>query len=489
LSIGDRFSVIVRMSGTFQTIRRTGNANACGIRNSENALEGKGLMKDSKTTVTATGKRKPWQVLRSRLAAGTFVLAACAAVLAWSFADTAGAAIATPAEALPVAAVKVQQQTSLETKVLYAGTVEANRSSQLAFERPGRILRVTVREGAQVAAGQVLAELDTSELRAQHAQAESQLSQARAVLREFEAGARREVVASARAQVKEAEEQLRLLEIQHERRQDLLRREAISREEMDSFATQMTAQAARAESVRQRLRELEAGTRDEQLDAQRAVVSMAAARLDELAILIEKSRLRAPFAGSIAQRMLDEGAYVGPGTPVLTLLESGDLEVRVGVPADQLGAVREGATQTVVLQGQRVQAPFRRVLPQLDESTRVVPVLFALPTEARSAALPGMLAQLELPRVLKEPGFVLPVSALTRADRGLWACFAIVPANDANAQPAPGSAERLERREVEILHSDGQRAYVRGFLQDGDRVVASGVSRVTDGQRVIAEGN
>lgn len=382
-------------------------------------------------------------------------------------------------EALPVEGLRLEEQADLMVNSRYSGTVEAGRSAQLAFERPGRVVRVLVKEGAAVVEGQVLAQLDVAEVDVQYRQAESQLAQAEAVERELRSGPRAEVVAGTRAQMREAEEQLRLLQLQLERRQDLLRREAISREELDTFATQVTAQAARVESVRQRLRELETGTRSEQLDAQRAMVALARARVEELGILRSKSTLRAPFGGRISRRHLDEGAYVNPGTAVLDLLETGVLEIRVGLPADRLASVRPGETYPVLLQGQRFEARMERVLPELDAVTRIVPVLLAVPAEASEVALPGLLAHLELPRRLEGPGYRVPLAALTRADRGMWACFAILPEQE------PDGARRVERREVEVLHSDGEYAYVRGLITTGERIVAGGVNRVTSGQRVL----
>ncbi len=408
------------------------------------------------------------------------VLALATTALVWiGTARTTTVEATTESEALPVESLRLKQLPTFDVITRYTGAVEAGRSAQLAFERSGRLVRVLVKEGAWVMEGQVLAQLDLAELDVQRLQAESQLAQAEALEREFSAGPRREVIAGVRAQVNEAQEQLRLLEMQLQRRMDLLRREAISHEEFDTFATQVTAQAARVESIRQRLGELEAGTRIEQLDAQRAAVALARARVQELRILIGKSTLRAPFAGRIARRNLDEGAYVNPGTPVLDLLESGALEIRVGLPADQLSAAHPGQDYPIVILGERYPARLQRILPELDAVTRIVPVLLEMPAAARDAALPGMLAQLELPRALQGPGYRVPLAALTRADRGLWACFAIV------SSPSPGAPRRVERREVEILHSDGDLAYVRGLITEGEEIVAGGVNRVTDGQRVL----
>ncbi len=408
------------------------------------------------------------------------VLALLAGGFAWvSTANPADVPAQAQSEALPVESLRLQQLAALSAVARYTGTVEAGRSAQLAFERSGRLVRVLVKEGASVAEGQVLAQLDLAELEVQRLQAESQLAQAEALERELAAGPRTELVAGTRAQVNEAREQLRLLQLQLQRRQDLLRREAISQEELDTFATEVTAQEARVETVSQRLRELEAGTRSEQMDGQRAAVSLARARVQELRIQIGKSTLRAPFAGRISRRVLDEGAYVNPGTPVLDLLESGALEIRVGLPPDQLSSAVPGAEYPVVLQGQRFPARLERILPELDAITRIVPVLLQVPASARSAVLPGMLAQLELPRTLEGPGYRVPLTALTRADRGLWACFAIIPDSE------EGATRRLERREVEILHSDGEYAFVRGLIAEGESIVAGGVNRVTDGQRVL----
>jgi hypothetical protein len=58
-------------------------------------------------------------------------------------------------------------------------------------------------------------------------------------------------------------------------------------------------------------------------------------------------------------------------------------------------------------------------------------------------------------------------------DRGLWGLFIIDPENT------------VQRRLVEIVHNEGDRAFVRGLLSASDRVVASGTQRIVQGQRVI----
>ena len=63
-----------------------------------------------------------------------------------------------------------------------------------------------------------------------------------------------------------------------------------------------------------------------------AAIDRVAAQISEIDIDIRKSQLKAPFDGRISRRVIDEGAVVAAGTPIVTLLESGRRQVRVGVP-------------------------------------------------------------------------------------------------------------------------------------------------------------
>ena len=60
--------------------------------------------------------------------------------------------------------------------------------------------------------------------------------------------------------------------------------------------------------------------------------------------------------------------------------------------------------------------------------------------------------------------------------RGLWAVYV--------ADAADGETAVLERRELEVLHQEADRVFVRGTLADGERVVVGGRHRLVPGQRV-----
>ncbi len=90
----------------------------------------------------------------------------------------------------------------------------------------------------------------------------------------------------------------------------------------------------------------------------------------------------------------------------------------------------------------------------------------------------GDLARVELERTVDEPGFWLPVQSLTEGVRGLWSVYTI-EASSIASEPAV-----IRRHDVEILHPQTDRVYVRSALTDRSRVVVGGLHRLAPGMAV-----
>jgi hypothetical protein len=75
----------------------------------------------------------------------------------------------------------------------------------------------------------------------------------------------------------------------------------------------------------------------------------------------------------------------------------------------------------------------------------------------------------------------LPTTALEKSSRGLWSCYVLEKSSDTNTNP---EAFRIARRYVELLHSDGVRAFVRGTIGSGEKIVSGGTHRNVPGQLV-----
>ena len=238
---------------------------------------------------------------------------------------------------------------------------------------------------------------------------------------------------------------------------------------------------ARLRGAEDRLAELVDGTRAERIEAQGARVAQLEAALRRVDLDVRDSTLTAPFAGRILRRHLDEGSVATPGQPVLTLVEDGALEAWIGLPPRTALELADGDEHTVRIAGGAYDASLRARLPRLDAQTRTQTVLFALPAEAASHVVPGQVARLQLEERIDVQGFWLPTSALSRGVRGLWAVYGLRLAKD-------GEAYQVVRHPVEVLHTEAERAFVRGALDAEVPVVTGNSERVAPGQRVLPAG-
>lgn len=378
------------------------------------------------------------------------------------------------ARALPVKTVPAEAVSSFRTLRGYTGTIVAARESELAFERAGKVIKVLVDQGERVEAGQQLALLDTRHLLAQQRQLEANLREATAQLDELIAGPRKEQIAAAEAEMRNLVAQKQLQELNMKRRESLLKTSAIVQEEYDSARFGLDAVTARLDAAQQKLNELQTGTRPEQIAAAKAAVEQLEASLASIQHDLQDCLLQAPFAGTVAERFIDEGAVIAPQSAVARIVEDSRLEAWVGLPVETTRHLAVG--QPVTLRSALGQVPgnVKAVLPELDVATRTRRVVVNVQQNAH--LLPGQIVRLEVPEETAVAGIRLPTSALVSASRGLWSCYAVVSDEDGQ--------HRVQRRDVEVLHTSGEQVVVRGTLQAGEPIVADGTHRVAHGQLV-----
>jgi len=111
-----------------------------------------------------------------------------------------------------------------------------------------------------------------------------------------------------------------------------------------------------------------------QVAAARARVGGAAARVDQLRLLVENAAIEAPFDGVIAARFVDPGALVGPGKPIARLISAGDLWIRFAVPEELAGTVAVRSCVRVVMHSPEVAVLglVEMVAPQVDTALRML---------------------------------------------------------------------------------------------------------------------
>ncbi len=233
-----------------------------------------------------------------------------------------------------------------EAGLAAAGTVEATEV-QLGFQSAGRIESLGPREGERVKAGAVMGQLDRAEMLARRGQAQAQLASAQAVLRELQSGFRSEEVAQGRAALDASGQRLADARRDVERAKRLFEGGAVGAESLDKARMTLDVTNSQYEQARQQLHILQAGTRHEKIDVQRAQVVQVQAAIKPIDAALDNMVLLAPMDGIVTLRHREPGATVGPGAPVFTLMNPANRWVRIYVPENRVGQVRLGTPAAI----------------------------------------------------------------------------------------------------------------------------------------------
>jgi len=376
---------------------------------------------------------------------------------------------------LPVATFVLGEIKSPIQMDAYRGVVVPSKEAELGFRRGGRIESLFVEEGSEVQQRQVLAELDSSDVRFQLATTRSQVAEAEAVLAELIAGPRSQTISAARSEVSRLTAALSLSRVTAERQQNLLRSNASSVQQSDEARFAVQQNEAALESAKYRLDELLEGSRKEQITAQEARVAVLRGQVAGLEVDLADTQIVAPFSGVISRRYLDEGAIAGPQSVALRLICCSPLEARFGISVADARRLRLGESVTITVGDRTYDSLITRIEPELDSASRTQTIYVTLPDGCGTAIVPGETASLAMAEE-HEDALWVPISALSRAARGLWTVYAV---SDYGV---------VERREVQVVETDTELARVAGtMITRGERLVSGGLHRITPGMKVSFE--
>jgi HlyD family secretion protein len=299
---------------------------------------------------------------------------------------------------------------NLKVVVSANGTVQPESSVNVSPKTSGVLKRLLVKEGEFVQAGQIVAYMDNSNLQGQLLQARGNLAAAEANLNKVIAGSRSQDIAQAQAHLEEATASLQKLmagnrsqdiaqaqanlnkvEVTHRQAQEDLNRTqklsnqgAISQQALSNAKSTHDTAQAQVEQAQQALNLLKAGSRPEDLAQSRSVLKqrqealnllkagsrpedIAQARAQVMAAQgamaivqrnIDDTAIRAPFAGIIARKYADPGAFVTPttaGSAVTSATSSSILalastnEIVAQVAEASIAQIRVGQTATIKL--------------------------------------------------------------------------------------------------------------------------------------------
>jgi len=302
----------------------------------------------------------------------------------------------------------------------YPGSIRAIQHADMGFEVGGRIEEFYVREGDEVVQGEVLARLDDRNYVAD-------LDAAKANLRKAQS--------------------------------DLRRSQSIFKEDPGAISKQT-------------------------IDSDQRAVDVAKANLAVSQKAYEDTKLRAPFSGLMARKLVEDFQNVQAKEPVLILQDTSTLEIEINVPErDVARGSTDKAVDAVTARGdpdvivsalpdRTFPARLKEFASAADPVTRTFSAKLNFENPGDVNILPGMTARVQV-TINPERAWTVPVSAAVANDSGNPYVWKLDP-DSMTVSPAPVTLGNLIDDRVKII--DG--------VETGDLVVVSGVNQLRDGMKV-----
>ncbi len=386
------------------------------------------------------------------------------------------------------------------------GYIVAARRAALSSDVPGRIVELNVREGSVLKKGDVVARLYADEFRQALLRAEAELATAGSQVLRAEAAAKAAAadiaeatarVTSASAQRQEAAAMSAWTEAELRRIAELLaqgigsardveratsdRDAAAARERAAEAAATAAATAAEASQQRERVAAADIVVAKAQVDAARAARDLAQATLD-------KTDVRAPFAGIVVLKDAEVGEVVSPNVvggstargAVCTMVDFDSLEVQANVPETTLPSVQLGAPADVFLDAfpdERYPGIVDRIWPTADRQKATVEVRVRL--ERKDERLrPEMGVRI----VFRADSAPVPDSPATKPPLLVPETAVVMQGGVAGAFVLDRDAVRWQQLTTGERRSG--RVVIEAGLQAGQRLVLDPPTSLRDGDRV-----
>lgn len=360
------------------------------------------------------------------------------------------------AQTVTVAPAQLRQ---VSDRLAITGTVQPTDLLGVTPQISGLQVRdVLVEAGDPVVAGQPLVILSDTELQTQLQQAQSEIEVAQAAVQQEQAS-----LAQAEAELVEANANL-------QRYETLAAQGAVSKEELDSRATQAVTSR---ESV---------GVAQANLASAQATVRSRQSELARLRNQLSYTTVVAPTDGVVAERLASVGNVSSTVSEVVTLIRNNQLELAAEVPQAQLSQIQIGAPVRVTASTDnriQVEGTVQEIQPLVDPQTRIAEVIIQLPASDRLRS--GMFLTADV-QVASRTGLTIPASAILPQPDGTTRVYVLGAESIAVARSVEGGT-RLPGKETDPAYVE-----ILQGLTAGEQVIVAGASYVQEGDVVtVAE--
>jgi RND family efflux transporter MFP subunit len=286
-------------------------------------------------------------------------------------------------------------QMPMERAISVTGTLAAYDEATVSAKVAGRVRSLAVDLGSAVRKGQVIAQLEQQDYTLRLKQAEAALAQARARVGLSPDGTDDQVVPENTSTVRQEKARLEEATLKRARNQTLLAQGIISRAQFDTSEAEYKVALNQYQDAIEEVRN------------RQALVVQRRSELEIARQQLKDTTIAAPFDGMVKQRTANQGEYLAPGAPVVTIVRNDPLRLRVEVPERESRSVRQGQQVRVSVEGDSnaYTGQIVRISPTITAENRVL--IVEAEVRNNGALRPGSFARADI--VTDDSGLALAV--------------------------------------------------------------------------------
>lgn len=410
-------------------------------------------------------------VSRKKMLAGVLILGLIVSVVALNMVKSK------KQDGIPVKTVKAEIK-PIQDNVFASGRVRLCAKQEFYTFTGTTVEELSVSPGDRVSKGQVLGKLNAEEIEDDYNEAKANFIAQEANLNKS-IYPREEEIAQERENCRRAEADYRNAQKNYERKKLLSEQGALSAKEFDEAELDLAVKEAEYKIAGEKLSMKETGPVGHELTSLKAQIEQARYRLEQEENKLNKTVLRAEMDGVVTAVEVALGDYVQPGTRLITIGDTGQLEVTAGVSEADSGRLRPGQKVKVTTAAQpdreysgilQSVSPGAVTTKTAEKGSQVeVPVIVKIDGDTEGLR-PGYTVDLSITAIDRERALVVPYEAVIEKE-GVKKVFVV-----------ENQLARL--KEVTIGVDSALATEILSGLAEGETVVVSPGEELLDGSRV-----
>ncbi|OAT80719.1 efflux RND transporter periplasmic adaptor subunit [Desulfotomaculum copahuensis] len=348
------------------------------------------------------------------------------------------------------------------------GMISANLETAVGAKVAARVQTVYADMGQAVHSGEVLAQLDPSDLEKQLAQTRAQVQVDQAQLQSAQDGTVNSL-AQAKAALDQARAGYEQARADYQRYETLYNSGAATKQQLEQSRLKMDDGLSQLQAAEKAYNLAQSGdsvaVARAMLDKDQAAVAIIQQQLSELTIT-------SPVDGVVASKNIETGEMVSPQTALFNIAQLDPLQVTVNVSDQVIAGIHPGTEAQISvpeLGSKTFAGKVLRVSPVLDQASHAYPVKIQIANPGRNMR-PGMTASVVFTGLNTRPGIVVPVQAVVETPQG------------SEVFTVDNGVAHMHMVQLGAVSSD--KAVVLSGLKPGEQLVINGQNLLSDGTKV-----